>query len=801
MFDWLSKAYHRITGKAYDTRDLLGVVDTSLGYVDIWRKQPRPNRYALALQHKNVAYCCSNLNAQACLKTPLRVYQKKYNGDKSRFPAKTLSGIETKQLTTRNKLRLADEQRIDELAAHPLLELLDRPNPYMDTAALLEFTQLFMEIVGSCYWYCMKNDWGVPVELYLLLPQYVRPVWDHIGGKILYYDYAVPGKRITYQPDEIVPFLMPNITNPLLDGYSPLMAVFESVNIENKLAGTTASILDNSGRPDAVLIPKDGIGAEEASRWEQRFNARFRRSGNGGVLVAEEDAQLVPLQFSPRDMSWMAMHETTKEAICNAYGVPPQMLSADGSTQYNVDVTIRQRHVEDAVTPRLRRNQSIINRYLVPLFDGSGDLFCAFDDPSPTNREIERQDLQLLSVNGAMTKNELRQKYGYEPVEEFDAPTGQSFSVGSGKVEEEKPAEVEREEEEKPVEAEETEQSLQTNPALTLNGAQIASATAIVQAVAAGQVPRDSGIGQLMVLLNLTGEQAGQVMGSVGLEKPAAAPSGPAEAPPKPAKCDCGHEHKAHEGRKGHDKELPKGEELVKVLRKFFKSQREQVIASLNRTKSDDGRLPSKFQPLKKWDRELYTEAQPLVQLEFRKEYEKNAHELKARTGVSDEKFNVTSPKLKEKCEHLALHFCQETNNSTTMELNAALTQLRKDIEEGLVEEGDRMSDLTKRVEAVFDRADKERVELIAQTESSRAHHEGLRQSAKDSGVVKGFKLLPSSAACEKCLELADTEIGLDEFFAHDEQAPAEYQDRFVPVHPACECAVEQVLTEEEPKE
>lgn len=53
-------------------------------------------------------------------------------------------------------------------------------------------------------------------------------------------------------------------------------------------------------------------------------------------------------------------------------------------------------------------------------------------------------------------------------------------------------------------------------PEFTLNGAQVSAATAIVQSVAEGLIPRDSGIGQLMVLFNLTVEQAEQVMGSVG---------------------------------------------------------------------------------------------------------------------------------------------------------------------------------------------------------------------------------------------------------------------------------------------
>ena len=49
-----------------------------------------------------------------------------------------------------------------------------------------------------------------------------------------------------------------------------------------------------------------------------------------------------------------------------------------------------------------------------------------------------------------------------------------------------------------------------------LNGAQIQAATSIVTSVSNGDIPRDSGLGQLEVLFNLTRQQADAIMGSSG---------------------------------------------------------------------------------------------------------------------------------------------------------------------------------------------------------------------------------------------------------------------------------------------
>ncbi len=61
-----------------------------------------------------------------------------------------------------------------------------------------------------------------------------------------------------------------------------------------------------------------------------------------------------------------------------------------------------------------------------------------------------------------------------------------------------------------------TEQQQETSPTMTLNGAQIQAAAGIVTQVTEGVLPREAGIGQLEVLLNLSRDQAERVMGTVG---------------------------------------------------------------------------------------------------------------------------------------------------------------------------------------------------------------------------------------------------------------------------------------------
>lgn len=68
-----------------------------------------------------------------------------------------------------------------------------------------------------------------------------------------------------------------------------------------------------------------------------------------------------------------------------------------------------------------------------------------------------------------------------------------------------------------------------------LNGAQIASAVAIVTSVATNQMPRDAGVAQLKILLNVEDSQAEQMMGTAGAGFIASIDGAPPMPQPQPA--------------------------------------------------------------------------------------------------------------------------------------------------------------------------------------------------------------------------------------------------------------------------
>ena len=66
-----------------------------------------------------------------------------------------------------------------------------------------------------------------------------------------------------------------------------------------------------------------------------------------------------------------------------------------------------------AITPRLQRRDEKLNEQLVPLFDPTGRLFLASEDPVPVNRELTAKEQELNLKYGVVTINEVRGERGW----------------------------------------------------------------------------------------------------------------------------------------------------------------------------------------------------------------------------------------------------------------------------------------------------------------------------------------------------------------------------------------------------
>lgn len=202
--------------------------------------------------------------------------------------------------------------------------------------------------------------------------------------------------------------------------------------------------------------------------------------------------------------------------------------------------------------------------------------------------------------------------------------------------------------------------------------------------------------------------------------------------------------------------------------------------------------LPTEFAPLADYDDPMAAAMTPLLGVYW----EAGGKQVRERLGLDADEWKVTDLHVQEMIERAAFAFCKSTNATTTKHLNHALGLLRDEIKEGLIEEGEGVRELTKRVRRVFEHAETWRAQMIAATEAARAVHAAELVSAQESGVVAGFKWLVSGDACPLCQMIA-AEVGqvrLGDIFARIGHNATYADIKHPPAHPHCQCTVVEVL-------
>ena len=366
-----------------------------------------PSPADLLAELRDTAWTCATINSATCASFAPRLYVATRPGDPApRAATRALPPAETRRLGH------SPGQRVEEVLSHPLLDLLRQANPIHNAFDLLELTQLYQETVGSAYWLIEPGPLG-PMAIW---PLPAHRVVTLEGG----YAYRGPTGEQRFPANRVIAFRYPDLAEPYCSGQSPLRACFAQARLASELTSFKRSRLDNHALPDAIVSPDTVLGEDERARLESQWNSKLRRGGAGRVLVAESALRVQLLQHSLGDVAVLADLKATREQICNAFHVPLAYLSTETNLA-NLQAA-EQQHLARAILPRLRRRDEKLNEQLVPLYDPTGRLFLASDDPTPNNRELALRDREVALRYGVLTPNEVRAQMGLAPVAWGDEP-------------------------------------------------------------------------------------------------------------------------------------------------------------------------------------------------------------------------------------------------------------------------------------------------------------------------------------------------------------------------------------------
>ncbi|GAA0548144.1 HK97 family phage portal protein [Rhizomicrobium palustre] len=309
-----------------------------------------------------------------------------------------------------------------EIAAHPLLSLLARPNPHEEGTALFERWYGFLQCAGDSYLEAVSAS-GSLRELYVLRPDRVVLVADARGWPIAY-DYTIEGRTLRLARDAtgFLPVLHAKLFHPLDDHYglSPLAPAGTALDVHNGGAAWTKALLDNAARPSGALVYKGPDGAvlsdEQFSRLKRELDESYTGSANAGrPMVLEGGLDWRSMSYSPAELDFANSRAVAAREIALAFGVPPMLLGIPGDNTY---ANYREANLvfwRQTVLPLVARTARALTGWLAPRF--GENLRLSYDVDAVEALALEREAVwNRLADASFLTLNEKRAAAGYSPV-------------------------------------------------------------------------------------------------------------------------------------------------------------------------------------------------------------------------------------------------------------------------------------------------------------------------------------------------------------------------------------------------
>ncbi|SEI09287.1 phage portal protein [Tardiphaga sp. OK245] len=323
-----------------------------------------------------------------------------------------------------------------EREAHPLAQLLTRPNPRQDGGVFFETLYAHLLLAGNAYVEAVTLDTQVRQhevrqhevrELYALRPDRMKVVPGSDGWAEAY-DYSVGGRSVRFdqQASGVPPILHLTFFHPLDDHYglAPIDAAATALDTHNASSKWNKALLDNAARPSGALVyagPEGSVLSEpQFDRLKRELEGNYQGAANAGrPLLLEGGLDWKAMSLTPKDMDFLEAKHTAAREIALAFGVPPMLLGIPGDNTFANFQEANRVFFRQTVLPLAARTGNALAQWLAPAF-GDG-IRIDIDTDRVDALAADRTALwERVSSADFLTLNEKREAVGYAPVEGGD---------------------------------------------------------------------------------------------------------------------------------------------------------------------------------------------------------------------------------------------------------------------------------------------------------------------------------------------------------------------------------------------
>lgn len=347
-------------------------------------------------------YTATGAIAQEVASIELHLYKAKY----------TKNGVETK-----------------EVYEHPALSVLNYANSISTLYDMIEATQTYLDLTGEAFWVALRDNNGMPRELWALRPDWVKimPSATEVIDHYNYYAGGILSEKVEIPKENVIPFRYFNPLNPYR-GKGPTQAAALPFDILNFAGEYNRNFFFNSAIPSMVFSTDQKISESSVKRFLNQWQGSFGgRAKSNKVAFLGQGLKMDKASFAAKELDFIEQMKQMRDDVLAVFKVPKTVLGlTDDVNRANADATTRA-FMERVITPRMTKFVASLNEFYLPMFETDGSLFFDFYDPAPEDVEIKLKKYESGRKYGWLTANEIRIEENLDPL-----PGGDDLAPASG---------------------------------------------------------------------------------------------------------------------------------------------------------------------------------------------------------------------------------------------------------------------------------------------------------------------------------------------------------------------------------
>jgi len=304
---------------------------------------------------------------------------------------------------------------------HPLPRLLANPNGPDTARTFWKEHELMMGLHGLVYWWVIKNEFGVPCELWIIPTSWVTPFYGTGDYWISHLEVRPHGaaRPFIIAGEDVIVFREPHPFDKR-DGYGPLAAGGVWVDSANSIDRTRLNAMKFGAAPTLGLVLGERYADPDdvtLDRIYAKFLARSAGEHNvGRPVIVPPGTDLKQLTgANPAEMQFNESGNTIRDNVLALYKVPYTKAMIVGGATFENYRESNDAFYENTIDNRLGWYGQVITEKLARPYWGA-EAVVFWRSSKPVDAEQLNADIATDAAAGAITPDEIRQKRGKEPL-------------------------------------------------------------------------------------------------------------------------------------------------------------------------------------------------------------------------------------------------------------------------------------------------------------------------------------------------------------------------------------------------